>query len=87
MFHIFDSQEKRRKYGGSAFMEIQFCRLPEGTPMEIFSQQSLVEDAFLRVPRTVELAQRLSQAGWSVDASCTDAKALGGQLCQLLQKN
>jgi len=59
----------------------------EGTPMEIFSQQSLVEDAFLRVPRTVELAQRLSQAGWSVDASCTDAKALGGQLCQLLQKN
>ncbi|MBR2974166.1 MAG: energy-coupling factor transporter ATPase [Clostridia bacterium] len=59
----------------------------QGTPMEIFSQQSLVEDAFLRVPRTVELAQRLSQAGWSVDASCTDAKALGGQLCQLLQKN
>jgi energy-coupling factor transport system ATP-binding protein len=29
----------------------------EGTPMEIFNQQSLVEDAFLRVPRTVELAQ------------------------------
>lgn len=59
----------------------------EGTPMEIFNQQSLVEDAFLRVPRTVELAQKLSQAGWSVDANCTDAKALGGEVCRLLQKN
>lgn len=34
MFHIFDSQEKRRKYGGSAFTEFQFCRLPMGTPIE-----------------------------------------------------
>lgn len=59
----------------------------EGTPMQIFSQTQLVEDAFLRVPRTVELAQKLSQAGWNVDANCTDAKVLGGEVCRLLQKN
>ena len=31
LFFVFDSQEERRKYGGSAFIEIQFCRLPTGT--------------------------------------------------------
>lgn len=30
LFHIFSSQEERRKYGGSAFIEIQFCKLPIG---------------------------------------------------------
>lgn len=28
LFHIFDSQEQRREFGGSAFIEIQFCKLP-----------------------------------------------------------
>lgn len=27
MFHIFHSQEERRKFGGSAFVEIQFCKM------------------------------------------------------------
>ena len=31
MFHFFDSQEERRNFGGSAFIEIQFCKLPSGT--------------------------------------------------------
>ena len=31
LFHKFDSQEERRDYGGSAFLEMQFCRLPIGT--------------------------------------------------------
>ena len=31
LFKIFNSQEERKKYGGSAFIEIQFCRLPMGT--------------------------------------------------------
>ena len=31
LFHIFNSQEERRDYGGSAFVEIQFCKLPSGT--------------------------------------------------------
>ena len=29
LFHTFRSQEERRAYGGSAFMEIQFCKLSE----------------------------------------------------------
>ncbi len=28
LFHIFNSQEERRAFGGSAFIEIQFCKLP-----------------------------------------------------------
>lgn len=31
LFLAFDSQEERREYGGSAFIEIQFCKLPTGT--------------------------------------------------------
>ena len=31
MFLKFESQEKRKKYGGSCFIEIQFCKLPSGT--------------------------------------------------------
>lgn len=34
LFHVFDSQEERRKFGGSAFIEIQFCRIPCGTKTE-----------------------------------------------------
>lgn len=32
LFHIFKSQEERQTFGGSAFIEIQFCKLPVGTP-------------------------------------------------------
>ena len=31
MFHFFDSQEERRNFGGSAFIEILICKLPSGT--------------------------------------------------------
>lgn len=34
MFHKFDTQEMRREYGGSAFLEMQFCRLPAGTDIK-----------------------------------------------------
>ena len=34
LFHKFDSQEERREYGGSAFMEMQFCRMPAGTDVK-----------------------------------------------------
>ena len=34
LFHTFEDQQQRRAYGGSAFVEIQFCRLPSGTPIE-----------------------------------------------------
>ena len=28
LFHTFDTQEERENYGGSAFIEIQFCTMP-----------------------------------------------------------
>lgn len=31
MFLKFESQEDRRKYGGSCFIELQFCKLPSNT--------------------------------------------------------
>ena len=31
LFLTFHSQEERREYGGSAFIEMQFCKLPAGT--------------------------------------------------------
>ncbi len=32
MFLKFNSTEARRAYGGSAFLELQYCSLPAGTP-------------------------------------------------------
>ena len=34
LFHIFNSQQERREYGGSCFIEFQFCRLPMETPIK-----------------------------------------------------
>ena len=34
LFHKFTSQEERREYGGSAFIEFQFCKLPFSTSIE-----------------------------------------------------
>ncbi len=31
MFLKFESQDERREYGGSCFVEFQFCMMPEGT--------------------------------------------------------
>ena len=33
LFYSFESQEQRRAAGGSAFIEIQYCRHPAGTPI------------------------------------------------------
>ena len=33
LFHIFSSQDERRKFGGSYFIEIQYCSLDLGTAM------------------------------------------------------
>lgn len=35
LFHTFRSQEERRRQGGSCFVELQFCRMPPGTPVRI----------------------------------------------------
>ena len=34
LFHIFNTQQERREYGGSDFVELQFCRLPTDTPLK-----------------------------------------------------
>ncbi|MBR2329565.1 MAG: hypothetical protein IKA58_06765 [Clostridia bacterium] len=34
LFYTFNSQDERRRYGGSAFIEMQFCTLPAGTTIE-----------------------------------------------------
>ncbi|MBQ7797397.1 MAG: hypothetical protein IJ374_12700 [Lachnospiraceae bacterium] len=34
LFHVFNSQDERRKFGGSAFVEMQFCKLPSGTKVK-----------------------------------------------------
>lgn len=31
LFLVFNSQEERKEYGGSAFIEMQFCKLPPKT--------------------------------------------------------
>lgn len=54
----------------------------QGTPREIFANTTLLNNVGLQPPRTVLLAQKLSQAGFDVDANTTDAKVLGGALCQ-----
>jgi len=32
MFHVFNNQNERREYGGSAFIELQYCKMKTGTP-------------------------------------------------------
>ena len=31
LFHVFNTQEERKSYGGSKFIEMQFCKLPAET--------------------------------------------------------
>ena len=57
-----------------------------GTPMEIFSNRSLLDEVGLQPPRTVKLARMLKESGLDVDENCTDATELGGRVCQLLRK-
>ncbi len=39
MFKKFRSQEERRRYGGSCFIELQFCRLPASESPEVILDQ------------------------------------------------
>lgn len=34
MFYTFSSQQERQKEGGTAFVEIQYCRLPRGSDIK-----------------------------------------------------
>ena len=57
-----------------------------GTPMEIFEDRLLLKSVGLTAPRTIELSQLLSDANFKVTRNCTDAKMLGGEVCQNLKK-
>ena len=37
LFHTFSSQEERRAFDGGVFFEIQFCRMPKKTEVEIIT--------------------------------------------------
>ena len=57
-----------------------------GAPMEIFEDGELLKTVGLTAPRTIELSQMLSDAGLKVTRNCTDAKNLGGEVCQNLKR-
>ena len=46
LFYTFSSQEKRRKFNGSDFFEIQFCRLPKGTAVKKIVAIDSIRDWF-----------------------------------------
>lgn len=59
-----------------------------GTPDEIFNDGELLNNVGLHAPRAVQLAQMLSMAGFAVSNNCSDARVLGGEVCQeLTEKN
>lgn len=43
LFRSFSSQEERRKYGGSYFIELQYCKLAQGTAIETIVSVSAIE--------------------------------------------
>lgn len=43
MFHIFDAPEDRRSLGGSAFPELQYCRMKSDIPVETIVSVGAVE--------------------------------------------
>lgn len=44
MFYSFSSQEERRKFGGSYFIELQYCRLKPGTEIKKIISVAAIED-------------------------------------------
>ena len=57
-----------------------------GTPMEIFEDSELLKTVGLTAPRTIALSQMLADAGLKVTRNCTDARELGGEICQNLKR-
>lgn len=44
LFHTFHSQAERRAFGGGDFVELQYCRLPEGTSLRDILSIDVIED-------------------------------------------
>ena len=43
LFHTFASQDERRKFGGSDFVELQLCKLNRGTELEKIVSNEVIE--------------------------------------------
>lgn len=43
LFHTFSSQAERREFGGSYFIELQYCKLAQNTAMEKIVSVSAIE--------------------------------------------
>lgn len=43
LFYSFTSQEERKKFGGSYFIELQYCKLAQGTEIEKIVSVSSIE--------------------------------------------
>ena len=43
LFHMFSSQCERRNFGGSDFIEIQYCRLPQESSIQEIVSEDLIE--------------------------------------------
>ena len=57
-----------------------------GTPKEIFDDEQLLNDVGLKAPRAVALSKKLANAGFNVTNNCSNARVLGGEVCQELTK-
>ena len=57
-----------------------------GAPMDLFEDSALLNSVGLTAPRTIALSQMLHEAGFAVTRNATDAKKLGGEVCQNLKK-
>ena len=55
-----------------------------GTPNEIFDDEQLLSDVGLNAPRSIQLAKKLSKAGFAV-TNQSDAGMLGGEVCENLK--
>ncbi len=44
LFHSFNTQEERRKFGGSDFIELQYCRLEQGSKIKKIVSVNAIEN-------------------------------------------
>jgi len=59
--------------------------LKQGSPMDIFRDETLLNNVGLKAPRVILLSQKLKNAGFDVDGECSDAKELADRICDCLK--
>lgn len=58
----------------------------QGTPREIFAQEEKIREIGLDLPIICDVALRLRQQGWGIDADVFEVEKLGEEICQSLSK-